>query len=244
MQKKTTSDTAAGDANSDATKSAATKSANRRRKGKPPQELAPRNDPVQRRSRRRSKQIIDVTGQLLEQVGLDDLTTIVIAKAVGISVGSLYHYFPNKHAILYAMGLRWLEQVEATLEEINQWPIEELPLEQLVERMLGHNLKAYNKQIAILALVKAMFSVPELRELDDRHDQLVISHMARLFQRIGIQRPLKERQRIARLYLEMTHAIFLVAVKQQPTAARRTLADLKTMVVALLNRHLAEPSLQ
>ncbi|MGO3346672.1 MAG: TetR/AcrR family transcriptional regulator [Marinomonas sp.] len=62
--------------------------------------LAPRNDPVQNRFIRRSKQIIDVTGELLERVGLDDLNTIIIAKEVGISIGSLYHYFPNKYAIL------------------------------------------------------------------------------------------------------------------------------------------------
>ncbi len=202
------------------------------------QSLAPRNAPVQGRSRQRSKQIIDVTGELLEQVGLDDLTTILIAKEVGISVGSLYHYFPNKHAILYAMGLRWLEQIELTLDEIDGWPVEELPLDQLVERMLAINLKAYKKQKAILTLVQAMFSVPELRELDARHDELVISRMANIFRRMGIRRHLKERERIARLYLETTHAVFLVVVNQQGERARRTLADLKLIIVSLLEQHL------
>ncbi len=73
---------------------------------KKPANIAPRTSPVQGRSKLRSKQIIDVTSELLERVGFDDLNTIVIAKEVGISIGSLYHYFPNKHAILYAMGMR------------------------------------------------------------------------------------------------------------------------------------------
>ena len=75
--------------------------------------LKPRSAPVQGRSIKRSKEILDATGELLERVGMHDLTTNVIAREVGISVGSLYHYFPNKHAILYAMVVsnrerRWI----------------------------------------------------------------------------------------------------------------------------------------
>lgn len=204
------------------------------------QDLLPRNAPVQGRSKLRSKQIIDVTGKLLERVGIDDLNTILIAKEVGISVGSLYHYFPNKHAILYAMALRWLEGIETVLNQIDQWPVETLSIEELVDQMLAINLKAYKKQKAILTLVQAMFSVPELRELDEQHDELVIARMAGIFKRIGIQRHLKERERLARLYLEMTHSIFLVVVNQKGDRAKRTLADLHMMVCTLLHHHLAQ----
>ncbi|MBQ0755926.1 MAG: TetR/AcrR family transcriptional regulator [Amphritea sp.] len=207
------------------------------RRVKTAQDLAPRNAPVQGRSKKRSKEIIDVTGELLERVGLDDLNTILIAKEVGISVGSLYHYFPNKHAILYAMGSRWLETVEAALDEIASWPIEELPMDVLVEQMLGLKLKTYKRQKAILTLVQAMFSVPELRELDARHDELEISRMSVVFKRMGINRHLKERERLARLYLEVTHSVMLVVVNQQGERAKRTLADLKMIICNLLSQY-------
>ncbi|WP_315982925.1 TetR/AcrR family transcriptional regulator [Aliamphritea spongicola] len=155
------------------------------------QNLSPRNAPVQGRSKLRSKQIIDVTGELLERVGLDDLNTILIAKEVGISIGSLYHYFPNKQAILYAMGLRWLNEIDAILQEFQGWPVEEYELEELVDKMVQLNLKAYRKQKAMLTLVQAMFSVPELRELDTQHDELVISKMAEIFKRMGINAHVK-----------------------------------------------------
>ncbi|MBN0987240.1 TetR/AcrR family transcriptional regulator [Amphritea sp. ZJ14W] len=211
---------------------------NRRVKAAP--DLAPRNAPVQGRSKLRSKQIIDITGELLERVGLDDLNTILIAKEVGISVGSLYHYFPNKHAILYAMGSRWLETVEAALDEIARWPVEELPLDTLVERMLALKLKTYKQQKAILTLVQAMFSVPELRELDEQHDELEISRMAEVFKRIGINRHLKERERLGRLYLEVTHSVMLVVVNQKGERAKRTLADLKMIICNLLGQYSPE----
>ena len=90
------------------------------------QSVSPRSEPVQSRSIKRAKQILDVTSELLETVGLNDLNTAIIAKEVGISVGSLYHYFPNKHAILYAMGKSWLNSIEEVLAEIQEWSLEDL----------------------------------------------------------------------------------------------------------------------
>jgi len=202
------------------------------------QDLTRRSAPVQGRSKQRSKKIMDVTSELLERVGLDDLTTVLIAKEVGISVGSLYHYFPNKHAILYAIANDWLEEINKVLRTIADWPIEDMALDDLLAQMLALNLKAYKKQKAILTLVQAMFSVPELRALDEQHDELVISHMAATFKRMGIQSHIKERERLGRLYLETSHSAFLVIVNQNPERAKRTLSDLKLMLSALLSQHL------
>ncbi len=201
--------------------------------------VAPRTAPVQGRSKLRSKQIIDVTGELLERVGFDDLNTIVIAKEVGISIGSLYHYFPNKHAILYAMGLRWLDGIEVVLKQYESWEIESMDLQVLVENMLSTNFKVYKKQKAILTLVQAMFSVPELRELDRQHDTMVITSIAQVFKRLGIKSQLKERQRLAELYLEMTHSLFLTMVDMQGERLKRSMNDLNLMVRTLLRAHLS-----
>ena len=203
-------------------------------------DVTPRSAPVQGRSNLRSKQIIDVTGELLERVGLDDLNTILIAKEVGISIGSLYHYFPNKHAILYAMAMRWLDEIEAVLNEFETWPIETMALEELIDKLLKTNLKVYKKQKAILTLVQAMFSVPELRQLDEQHDELVIKKMAQVFKRMGINHHLKERERLARVYLEATHSLFLVVVNQKGDRAKRSLNDLNLMIKTLLKTYLAD----
>lgn len=203
-------------------------------------DVEPRNAPVQGRSIKRSKQIIDATGELLERVGFDDLNTILIAKEVGISIGSLYHYFPNKHAILYAMGMRWLDDIEQVLKEFDGWDIESMTLSDLLDDMLHTNFKVYKKQKAILTLVQAMFSVPELRELDEKHDEMMITTFARIFKRLGMSKQLKERERLGRVYLESTHAVFVTMSTQQGERAKRTLADLKVMVMALLQSHLAD----
>lgn len=205
------------------------------------QPVSPRSEPVQSRSIKRTQQILEVTSSLLETVGLNDLNTAIIAKEVGISVGSLYHYFPNKHAILYAMGKSWLDSIEDVLKDIQEWPIETLSLPDFINQVVDINLRTYRQQKAILRLVQAMFSVPELRELDERHDDMVISQMSKVFKRLGINKHIRERERIARHYLEVTHSSYLVIVNQNEQRASRTLHDLKLMLKCLLEHHLNSP---
>ncbi|WP_425642224.1 TetR/AcrR family transcriptional regulator [Marinomonas gallaica] len=202
------------------------------------QSVSPRSEPVQSRSIKRTQQILDVTSELLETVGLNDLNTAIIAKEVGISVGSLYHYFPNKQAILYAMGKTWLDSIEVVLKEIQEWDLEALSLSEFIDQVVDINLHTYRQQRAVLRLVQAMFSVPELRELDERHDDMVISQMSKVFKRIGLKKHIRERERIARLYLEFTHSTYLVVVNQNERRALRTLEDLKLMLTSLLAHHL------
>lgn len=202
------------------------------------QSVSPRSEPVQSRSIKRTQQILEVTSELLETVGLNDLNTAIIAKEVGISVGSLYHYFPNKHAILYAMGKSWLESIEVVLKQIQEWDLESLSLPEFIDKVVDINLCTYRQQRAVLRLVQAMFSVPELRELDEHHDEMVISQMAKVFKRIGLKKHISERERIARLYLEITHSTYLVVVNQNERRASRTLTDLKLMLTSLLKHHL------
>ncbi len=205
---------------------------------KPSADVTPRTLPVQGRSRKRAQQIIDTTALLLERIGFDDLNTVVIAKEVGISVGSLYHYFPNKYAIMHAMGMRWLDEIESVLNEYHSWNIESMPLAGVVAEMIDLNFKVYKKQKATLTLVQAMFSVPELRELDRKHDDMVIDAIAQIFKRLGINKQLKERTRLAELYHELTHALFLVMLYTKGDQLKRSRHDLNVMVCSLLRPYL------
>ncbi|KUJ84708.1 MULTISPECIES: TetR/AcrR family transcriptional regulator [Microbulbifer] len=207
-------------------------------------QLTPRREPVQARARERTRQILDATGRLLEEVGLDDLTTILIAKEIGVSVGSLYHYFPNKHAILYAMGEQWLASMTKALEQLGEADLEGMTLEGFTGELLERLLIVYQEQRGLLPLVQAMWGIPELQELDARHDELVIKHLTGMFHRLNFQCPPNEMNRVARLTLETFHSIFLVIVNQEGTRARRTRDDLQQMLLTILvrNRDEASPS--
>ena len=203
--------------------------------------LTPRRQPRQERSIQRSRQIMDVTAKLLDKVGFDDLTTILIAKELGISVGSLYHYFPNKHAILRALALNWLEHWDQVFQNIERLPLESMQLEDSVAVLTETFSAVYRQQQGILPLVQAMFAVPELRDLDEQHDEVVISNMTAIFKRMGLSQPENELNRIARTYLELTHALLLVVTEQSGARAKRTHDDLNTLTCCLIDNHMAKP---
>ena len=181
---------------------------------------------------------MDVTAKLLDKVGFDDLTTILIAKELNISVGSLYHYFPNKHAILRALAESWLNEWSQALQDVDALQLESVDLATVSAQLNSRFLTVYRQQQGILPLIQAMFAVPELRDLDEQHDELVISNMSKLFTRLGINKTASEQRRIARVYLELSHALLLVAAVQKGARAKKTLDDLNMLTTNLLQTYI------
>jgi len=70
---------------------------------KKPKRLIPLREPRQKRSRITCDAILEAATQLLIERGYAATTTNHIAKRAGISIGSLYQYFPNKEAIAVAL---------------------------------------------------------------------------------------------------------------------------------------------
>ncbi|MGA8744412.1 MAG: TetR/AcrR family transcriptional regulator [Solirubrobacterales bacterium] len=67
-------------------------------------------EPRQARSRETFDAILAAAAQVFERQGYAGATTNRIAERAGVSIGSLYQYFPNKDAILFALAERHLEQ--------------------------------------------------------------------------------------------------------------------------------------
>src|SRR5882724_9973385 len=78
--------------------------------------LEPRKSPVQARSAASVDAILEATIQVLLQVGKERLTTTKVALRAGVSVGSLYQYFPNKSALLKAALKRHMDEVTEAVE--------------------------------------------------------------------------------------------------------------------------------
>jgi AcrR family transcriptional regulator len=80
--------------------------------------LKPRKTPVQSRSKQMMRDIITAAIRILETQGLHKFTTIRVAEVAGISVGSLYQYFPNKQSLLFEIQLQEMRQTWGLLLEI------------------------------------------------------------------------------------------------------------------------------
>src|ERR1700751_790773 len=80
--------------------------------------LEPRKRPVQARSAASVDAILEAAIQVLLSVGKERLTTTKIASRAGVSIGTLYQYFPNKSAILQAALKRHLDEVTKAVEQV------------------------------------------------------------------------------------------------------------------------------
>jgi len=74
-----------------------------------------RKEPRQARSRATIDAILDAAAHILGDRGWTGLTTNTVAEIAGVSIGSLYQYFPNKLALIEAVRRRHFDEVLAVL---------------------------------------------------------------------------------------------------------------------------------
>ncbi|MGH6963607.1 MAG: TetR/AcrR family transcriptional regulator [Phenylobacterium sp.] len=70
-----------------------------------------RKIPTQRRSRATVEVVLEAAAQLLESAGERGFNTNAVAERAGVSIGTLYRYFPDKQSILTALARREMEAV-------------------------------------------------------------------------------------------------------------------------------------
>lgn len=80
--------------------------------------LQPRKTPVQARSTASVDAMLEATVQVLLTVGKERLTTARVAQRAGVSVGTLYQYFPNKSSLLQQALKRHVDGVAVTLKRV------------------------------------------------------------------------------------------------------------------------------
>ena len=145
-----------------------------------PKPLKSRAEPIQGRARKQRENILKITCELLKTVGLDDLTTILVAKKAGISVGTLYHYFPNKHAILYAVYEIWLDKINRVIEEVESEDLETIRLKPFVNSFVNRFSEIYKDNSSLLPLVAVMPSMPEFQPISINYLELIYSKFNKL----------------------------------------------------------------
>lgn len=85
---------------------------------RPKKSATPRKAPEQDRSRATVAAIVDAAAHILVKHGYDAFTTNRVAEKAGVSIGSLYQYFPNKDALLSELMRRHLVEIERGVEEM------------------------------------------------------------------------------------------------------------------------------
>ena len=139
--------------------------------------LEPRKSPVQARSAASVHAILEATIQVLLQVGKERLTTTKVALRAGVSVGTLYQYFPNKSALLKAALKRHLDEVADAIELVcdqqKGHSLEQMAAA-LMTAFLAAKMRNAKTSVALYAVSSDVDGAKMAREMGIRANQAVI----------------------------------------------------------------------
>lgn len=140
-----------------------------------------RKAPSQERSRHLVETMLDATTRLLVQDDWETLSTNQVAKRAGVSVGSLYQYFPNKEALLGELARRHLSQMLENLD-VAFGEVASIPLADGAKRLLEvvFATVARNRLLWRRLILRAdTLGIGDARRAyEERCKQLIKSHLA------------------------------------------------------------------
>jgi AcrR family transcriptional regulator len=195
-----------------------------------PVELQPRKRPTQQRARNLVDKILDTTATLLDEVGLEALTTNLIAERADIRVSSIYRYFPNKHAIMVALWERlassWLE----LLGEFMGTADNGRTIPDLVDVVVETAALLDRTQPGVIPLLRAMRATPELHEVEVRSNRTIAERIAQFLAERGAAIPKQRMGVVARMLTESTSTVLELSLSVDEGDETFLIDELKRML--------------
>jgi AcrR family transcriptional regulator len=100
-----------------------------------------RKAPKQARSLETVRIIVEAAARILEQHGQDGFSTNAVAERAGVSIGSLYQYFPRKEALIVALIVRETSRLVSDVEAAMAQPTGVAALSALISAAVEHQLR-------------------------------------------------------------------------------------------------------
>jgi AcrR family transcriptional regulator len=103
-----------------------------------------RKEPRQERARATVEAILEASARILDRQGWKGFTTNAVAEVAGVSIGSLYQYFPNKLALIEAILRRHFDEVLSALRLPNESASRPIPRTGRIERLVSGMITAHS----------------------------------------------------------------------------------------------------
>ena len=141
---------------------------------------SPRKAPLQERSKATVDAIVLAMTRVLIKEGWDAASTNRVAIEAGVSVGSLYQYFPSKEALVLAVMERhataMTDRLQERMMELASAPLEEAVTE-LVHLFIENHQRNPKLHRVLIAQVPKVGALQKLEELNRLYERLVVAYM-------------------------------------------------------------------
>lgn len=208
-------------------------------KSSPPVELQPRRIPRQDRAKQTVAAILDATAELLDDEGPENLTTERVAERSGVNIATLYHYFPNKLALLHALAQQFADQQQERLDAVYRGR-HDRDWRETVDLLFNVGFEFNRSVKGALAAARAMQSHASLREIDLQRDARQSEFVAQVLTELGIEGSPDELQTRALVLLQMAGNAMNAALMWYPERADAVIDEAKVMMKQYLEYYVSK----
>ncbi len=196
-------------------------------------ELLEKNKPQQARAKRTYEAILVAAAELLVEVGVERISTNLVAERAGITVPALYRYFPNKYAVLNALGARLMDKQNAAFQQwFEQYHGADNP-QLLLDNIYGLLKRTYEvtrAQVGGLEVVQSLRAVAPLQEVRHASHRLVASQFATIMAEWLARDENELVKTQARLSIDTGYAIVEMALEDGPLSTDTLLREGARMI--------------
>jgi AcrR family transcriptional regulator len=174
--------------------------------------LEPRRRPTQVRSQVKFDRLLEVSRELLLEVGFESFTCEEVAQRAGVPIGTLYQFFANKYVIVCE-----LDRVDtaAVREEVAKFAaqIPSLDWLKLVNRLVDHLATLWRSDPSRRAVWHAVQSTPATRATAAVTERELAADISRVLAPLTPQTPRARRRIVAEVLVHVSYSMFNFSIR-------------------------------
>lgn len=203
--------------------------------------IKPRRVPVQARSRERVERILDAAAKLLTEQGYNSVKTNLIAKRAGVSIGSVYQFFPNRYAIINALGARYQSKVaQVLMMYMGPDAPADRPWDETLAEVIDILAEMWREDWAFHSVWLAIRNTAELQESDELfREQLIESLLVDFWKNVIPGKDDQQLRTISRVLFETSNLLLDDSMRNGEKQDELVVDELKFLLHSYISSHIS-----
>lgn len=197
-----------------------------------PRTLEPRKRPTQERSRLKFEKILQVSREVLLEVGFDSFTCEEVASRAGLPIGTLYQFFANKYVILCELDRQNAVAVQTELAALAA-ELPSLDWLALLDRLIDHIAELWVSDPSRRAVWYAVQSTPATRSTAEVTEAELATQVALVLAPLTPGTPRERRKIMAEVLVHVAYSMLNFSVRDGQEHAEAVI-ELKRLLATYL----------